>query len=97
MRWRRFFRDPGGLRDTGIVNPQPALREYGGDRTIHQTNHLSVEVNAAGEVVSVWFRCQSLPFKQSFADSHRAGAMRRMYNGQPHPDIISITLQDKRK
>lgn len=45
---------------------------YGHDKTIHQTNHLDVEVDENGQVVAVWFRCIMLPFKQAEADENRA-------------------------
>lgn len=38
---------------------------YGGDKTIHQTGHVDVQLNKHGQVVAVWFRCQMLPFKES--------------------------------
>ncbi len=37
---------------------------YGHDRTIHRSGHLDVETDDNGNVVAVWFRCLSLPFKQ---------------------------------
>lgn len=93
--WRKWLQGRGRERgDTGIVNPEPALREYGGDRTIHHTEHLSVEVSASGEVVAVWFRCQMLPFKGSFADTGRARQMRSMYANSDLPSIHSVTLRD---
>lgn len=57
-----------GMRD-------PEVRVYGHRGTIHNTERVDVEVNAAGECVAVWFRCQQLPFKQSFADGKRASDM----------------------
>lgn len=71
-----------------------SLRVYGGNGTIHRNEQLDVEVNAAGQVVAVWFRCQPLPFKQAFADGRRATDMRAMY-GDPHaaPAIYSFTLR----
>lgn len=50
----------------------PSVRVYGHGGTIHDTEKLDVEVNANGTVVAVWFRCQQLPFEQSFAQQSRA-------------------------
>lgn len=36
---------------------------YGGKGTIHQTSAIDVEVDHEGRVLSVWFRCMSLPFQ----------------------------------
>lgn len=49
-------------------------RFYGGDNTIHQTEQLQVEVSN-GRVVSVWFRCQMLPFEQVDVAGPRAASM----------------------
>ena len=38
---------------------------YGGDKTIHDTGHVDVVLDEAGNVSAVWFRCRLLPFKQS--------------------------------
>lgn len=59
------------------LNPD-APRFYGGVGTIHRTGHLDVEIHD-GKVVSVWFRCQPLPFQQSDVDAVRAKDMRRCY------------------
>lgn len=53
-------------------------RYYGDGGTIHQTGHLDIGVHR-GRVVSVWFRCQPLPFKQNDVDLERANDMDRMY------------------
>jgi hypothetical protein len=52
---------------------------YGGDRTIHRTEELNVELDKTGKVVSVWFRCMALPFDQTVVDDERAAEMRAMY------------------
>jgi len=41
---------------------------YGHGDTIHQTNHLDIEMDADGTVKAVWFRCMQLPFKVSISD-----------------------------
>jgi hypothetical protein len=35
--------------------------------TIHSTGTIDVQVSESGEVVAVWFRCLSLPFRVSTA------------------------------
>jgi hypothetical protein len=51
---------------------------YGHNGTIHNTQHLHVEVDKKGKVVAVWFRCCALPFEQVLADKARAAEMVRM-------------------
>jgi hypothetical protein len=38
-------------------------RYYGDGGTIHGTTWLDVEVDDAGRVLAVWFRCQTLPYR----------------------------------
>lgn len=38
---------------------------YGGDKTLHNTGTVDVQLNKDGDVVAVWFRCRMLPFTQS--------------------------------
>jgi hypothetical protein len=38
---------------------------YGGNKTIHGTGTVDVQLNEDGDVVAVWFRCRMLPFTQS--------------------------------
>lgn len=51
-------------------------RYYGNGGTIHRTSYLDVETYK-GQVVSVWFRCQMLPFRQTEVDKPRAEEMTR--------------------
>jgi hypothetical protein len=53
-------------------------RFYGGEGTIHQTGWLDVATHH-GTVVSVWFRCQNLPFNQTEVGADRAASMERMH------------------
>jgi len=70
-------------------------RRYGGDRTIHRNNAVDVEVDKDGNVVSVWFRCQPIPFNQSLSDDRRAEEMRRLYASTPGiPGLVEIVLED---
>jgi hypothetical protein len=54
-------------------------RFYGGRGTIHGSTELNVEVDRNGHVVSVWFRCQPLPFSATIIDDSRAREMHAMY------------------
>lgn len=54
---------------------------YGNDSTWHKTEAVDVEVDQHGRVVSVWFRCMALPFRQSDVGPERANDMIRMYKG----------------
>ncbi len=56
------------------------LQTYGHDGTIHDSEHIDVEVDNTGRVVAVWFRCMALPFTQSVADDFRADQMRGHYS-----------------
>lgn len=49
-------------------------RYYGDGGTIHRTGHLSIETYQ-GRVISVWFRCQQLPFQVHEVDSGRVVEM----------------------
>jgi hypothetical protein len=71
------------------------LRYYGSDMTIHAGGEVNVELDASGSVVSVWFRCQPLPFTQTTTADSRAEEMRRMYARQPAPPIEAIVLRDQ--
>jgi hypothetical protein len=55
---------------------------YGHGGTIHGTEHLDVEVDSDGSVVSVWFRCMALPFQQTLVDRDRAAEMVSMYKNR---------------
>lgn len=52
-------------------------RYYGSGGTIHQTGYLDVEIYD-GQVVSVWFRCMPLPFRQANIKENRAKEMSRL-------------------
>lgn len=53
-------------------------RYYGDGGTIHHDNILDIEVRN-GEVVSVWFRCQMLPFRVDKVDRERANEMKKAH------------------
>lgn len=50
-------------------------RYYGDGGTIHHTGYLDIETDPNGNVVAVWFRCQSLPFLQTKVGQQRAEEM----------------------
>lgn len=68
---------------------------YGNDRTIHQTTLLDIETNEKGEVVSVWFRCHPVPYKQVVVSEQRSDEMKRMYSGEPFPGVLSIEFDEE--
>lgn len=70
-------------------------RYYGGEATIHNTNNLDVEVDRYGNVVSVWFRCQRLPFKQVKVDANRALEMRALGHS-PVVELHGVEVRDAR-
>jgi len=66
-------------------------RYYGDGGTIHNSTALDVEVDTAGVVVAVWFRCQLLPFNQRQVCEERAESMR---DGMPLAEICGLELAD---
>jgi len=70
-------------------------RIYGRGGTIHATGHVDVEVDAGGQVVAVWFRCQPLPFRQAPADGARARTMRDSYAELAPPRLAAVELIDE--
>jgi len=66
---------------------------YGHDKTIHGTEHLDVEVDKNGKVVSVWFRCMALPFEQSLAQPWRANEMNRMYSERSMGRLVAVEVE----
>jgi hypothetical protein len=42
---------------------ESGARYYGDGGTIHGTHTLDIELDEDGNVASVWFRCQLLPFR----------------------------------
>lgn len=69
-------------------------RYYGDGGTIHRTGQVDVEVTHKGEVVSVWFRCQPLPFRQSLVSTSRADEMRHMYSSMTPVKLTGVEVQD---
>lgn len=67
-------------------------RVYGHDKTIHRTGYLDVETYN-GKVVSVWFRCQQLPFKQHPVDSYRKREMEGV--GENLPNLVAVEVEDQ--
>lgn len=71
-------------------------RYYGDGGTIHGSGELDVEVRN-GRVVSVWFRCQLLPFKQYDVEQHRAAEMQRAYAGGPPCQLTGVEVLDNQR
>jgi hypothetical protein len=71
-----------------IVNYMMGGRFYGGEGTIHGTSCVNVETHD-GKVVSVWFRCQGLPYDQTEVDVNRSMEMTRMYS---HPSALAMKM-----
>src|SRR4030095_14529065 len=83
------------LRFIKHAETKPETYTYGDNRTIHQTQYLDIETDRRGGVVAVWFRCMSLPFRQTVVDENRADQMRTMYlesDGETYPKINSINV-----
>ncbi len=72
-----------------------AIREYGRNITIHSSEHVDVETDAMGNVVSVWFRCQIIPFKQTRVSRDRQKDMAEIYASKHVPKLLSITIMDR--
>lgn len=69
-------------------------RYYGDGGTIHSSGQVDVEVDANGQVVAVWFRCQPLPFRQSTARDARAIEMRNMYREGVKCTLTGVEIRD---
>ncbi len=68
--------------------------KYGGKGTIHQTTEHAAGVRD-GKVVSVWFRCAPLPFKQVDVGAERAADMTRMYAARTEPvHLIGVEIAE---
>ncbi len=67
---------------------------YGHNKTIHGTEFLDVETDKDGKVVSVWFRCMALPFKQTYVDMQRSKDMKRAYAENKIPNILAVEVSD---
>lgn len=67
---------------------------YGHNKTWHRTEHLDVEVDANGIVVSVWFRCIALPFQQTQVGHDRAVEMNSMYiRGTDKNRLLAVEVE----
>jgi hypothetical protein len=65
---------------------------YGYEGTIHHTEHLDVEVDKEGNVVSVWFRCCALPFVVTSVGKERTAEMKSMYDRVRKAKITAIDI-----
>jgi hypothetical protein len=74
----------------------PNARYYGDGGTIHASGEVNVEV-LNGEVVSVWFRCQMLPFSAHQVSEYRAAEMRDAFKNLSETTRISgVEIIDRR-
>jgi len=64
---------------------------YGDGGTIHESTVLDIEIHN-GRVVSVWFRCAALPFRQVNVSDVRAYDMKCMYE-DTMPEIHGLELK----
>jgi len=88
--WRkRFGATPGDRWQQKQALAAPS-RYYGDGGTIHGTTVLDAETRK-GKVVSVWFRCQMLPFEQHEVEDDRAGSMTAV---QSLPLITGVEVLD---
>ncbi len=92
--WDYLMQDLG-MRPKYKEPEENPLRIYGGDKTIHRTGEVNVELDIDGKVVAVWFRCQTLPFTQNVVDWQRAESMRRSYAEYPVPSLDAVVLREK--
>lgn len=67
-------------------------RFYGDGTTIHSTGHVDIETYN-GEVVAVWFRCQTLRFNHVEVDENRATEMKKAYKEHTPPEIRGFRLK----
>lgn len=83
MKFSKLLREVALLSEDERWRLKQALagesRYYGDGGTIHHTGHVDIETDR-GEVVSVWYRCQLLPFEQKVdVTADRANEMRLAY------------------
>lgn len=97
----KFRRVPGAKKvpmdyPAPVPKPVPAFaprHAYGGHGTIHRTGTIDIQQDAAGNVVCVWFRCLSLPFRAS-----RDASPESFYNPSDRvaiEEIIYVDLPDE--
>lgn len=68
---------------------------YGNDETFHDSTALDVETDADGNVVSVWFRCRMLPFRQTRVSERRSDEMQAaMDTDVRNTKLHAVTLSE---
>lgn len=98
QRWSIFGYNGDGkslFRRKNDLAEKTGGRYYGDGGTIHQTGEVNVELDENGQVVSVWFRCQMLPFTQRVVDDRRAAEMRRAYSDYPVSRLSGVEIVDR--
>ena len=78
--------------ENGILRGTIVIKDHG---TIHQTTELDVEVDEKGKVVSVWFRCMALPFREIVVGENRAEEMCNMYGRNVIPELVGVDVNLK--
>jgi hypothetical protein len=95
--WRRTF---AGLSESDRWAIRQAIAEpsryYGASGTIHQTGEVNVEVDESTlEVVSLWFRCQMLPFSVHYVRPARADEMRAASMHAKNTRLTGVEVLDE--
>ena len=88
--------DPAAQPRRSMTTPRPGvkLRTYGNTGTIHGSTELDIEVDDRGQVVAVWFRCQTLPFRQANPGPERSADMREAYK-RGTVKLHAVVVQDE--
>jgi hypothetical protein len=69
---------------------------YGRNNTIHHTKLLNIEIDKrTGDVVSIWFRCMTLPFDITKVDKIRVDEMKKMYKENKTIQINAIEIEER--
>lgn len=71
---------------------------YGNNGTVHGTEKLNIEVDRKGNILSVWFRCSTLPFDVTVVNKDRANEMRKHHEeaekGGTFRPLLGVVLDD---
>jgi hypothetical protein len=65
---------------------------YGHNKTIHRTGTIDIQMTKTGQVVAVWFRCLSLPFRVSTVEDHEYQPL--LERELPRIRAIDVDLND---
>jgi hypothetical protein len=67
---------------------------YGHNKTIHRTGTIDIQMTKTGQVVAVWFRCLSLPFRVSIVDGYGPDYTPLLQRDLPRIRAIDVDLND---